>query len=151
MEGTLLPLDWRSSYTICDTFISLLTYWKACLLFKSKCTSLLLNLTTGCFTHWISFLELPWQSTKFSGLKQKFTVSQFRSPEIWNQCIGRAMVPLRALESALFHTAFLASLPPGLLTLQTYPSTFPLTCFSPCVSSHCLSWMCVSEPKFLLL
>ena len=34
----------------------------------------------------------------FGGLKQqKFTVSQFWKPEIWNQVVGRAAVPMNAL------------------------------------------------------
>ena len=34
----------------------------------------------------------------FGGLKQqKFTVSQFWNPEIWNQVVGRAAVPMNAL------------------------------------------------------
>ena len=47
----------------------------------------------------ISFLELPWQSTtNLDGFKKhKFIVSQFWMPQVPNQGVGKATLPVKAL------------------------------------------------------
>lgn len=113
----------------------LLSEWSQCCCSEKDLKFLLCSglryLVAFFATHWISYLGLLL--TKYCGLvglaQQKSIVSQSWKPQVPNQGIGKAMLPLKMLGEGLFQASLLA---PG--RDLAGDSIVPIfTWFSPCM------------------